>query len=189
MIIDTVKILGSLFYNKHKKDELQALTLALIDINALSEYCIKSLYLQTDELIESSFLTLFEGDGQMPAPPWGSVYLDKEKVIFGTSTIEYRLFLSQHDIELDTGLREPEDQFGLMLFAYAQLLSENKQSAAKDLMEYHFLPWGIVYLERLHTQTDNLYFQALAHDVKIWLLQLAKNQQYTIQPRKIHSHE
>ncbi len=53
----------------------------------------------------------------MPAPPWGSVYQIKTASKFGASTVEYRQFLELNQIELDTGLREPEDQFGLMLFA------------------------------------------------------------------------
>ncbi|MCV5744761.1 molecular chaperone TorD family protein, partial [Escherichia coli] len=39
------------------------------------------------------FSVLFEGQGEMPAPPWGSVYLEKDNLLMGDSTAEYRKFL------------------------------------------------------------------------------------------------
>ncbi|RKS87582.1 TorA maturation chaperone TorD [Orbus hercynius] len=108
------------------------------------------------------YSVLFEGQGFMPAPPWGSVYLDKENLLMGESTLRYRQFLHQHHIAIQTGMNEPEDQFGLMLMALALLIEGEQIAAAKTLISDHIMTWAPRYLELL-SQTDiSPFYQALA---------------------------
>lgn len=51
---------------------------------------IASLLAQTtyqDETLAQAYQRLFIGPYALPAPPWGSVYLDHENVLFGDSTL------------------------------------------------------------------------------------------------------
>ncbi len=109
-IRDHLKQLPELL-NWPDKDKISALVAALPEVDI-------------DDL-EYQFSVLFEGQGSMSCPPWGSVYLDKDNIVFGESTTHYRTFLRQNGLEVKDNLREPEDQFGLMLLALSQLL-ENK---------------------------------------------------------------
>lgn len=186
MIIDTAKIIGSLFYKPHSKAQLLLMVGALVDDKVLSRATLDALYAHDETQLTHDFSLLFEGLGDMPVPPWGSVYLDRERVVFGASTLEYRQFLQEQALSLDSGLREPEDQFGLMLLAYAYLLENNVPSAAAELMENHFLPWAFNYLALMQSQSLNTYYAALAFDVSHWLEQLSASEQWQIAERRIY---
>lgn len=186
MIIDTAKLLGILFHQKISKNELIELTTALVEDGVLSEVTIQSLLELDEDTLSADFTELFEGLGEMKAPPWGSVYLDREKVVFGDSTVQYRQFLSDNEIELNTGIREPEDQFGLMLLAFAFLLENNKSKAAKILMESHLLVWGMSYLDLLNKVSHNKFYSLLALDVSNWLNKLIIDLELVVEEKKIY---
>ncbi|WP_198595032.1 molecular chaperone TorD family protein, partial [Vibrio lentus] len=111
---------------------------------------------------------------------------DKDRVVFGASTVEYRQFLELNHIELDTGLREPEDQFGLMLFAHAYLLENNNINSARELLECHLLTWSSVYLEGLNTASDLSFYKKLSSDVINWLNQLTSEYNLNVATKKLY---
>lgn len=183
---DVSRILGALFYQWQSKAETKSLVSALSLEHILSSECESALASEAEETLSHEFQTLFHGVGDMPAPPWGSVYLDKDRVIFGHSTVEYRQFLHSHDVDMDTGTREPEDQFGLMLMAYSYLLEMNKVKAAIELLEKHLLPWALDYLELLSNSTDIEYFKTLAVETNNWLQGLIEENQLQVEQKKLY---
>ncbi len=189
MIIHTLKILGTLFYHQRGKAESVELVRSLVTENVLQTETLHALTFLTDEQLERDFSVLFEGMGSMPVPPWGSVYLDKEQVLFGDSNTQYRLFLQQHSIELDSGQREPEDQFGLMLLACAYFLEQDQTQAACELLGEHLMPWGSTYLEQLRDKAPNPFYQRLAADVSKWLNALIQQQHIEVVKKKIYLDE
>ncbi|MEZ9004418.1 molecular chaperone TorD family protein [Vibrio splendidus] len=186
MIIDTHKLLGSLFYQATSKEQLITIVEALVESEVLSEECLIALRSEDEDTLSAEFSRLFEGVGDMPAPPWGSVYLDKDRVVFGASTVEYRQFLELNQIELDTGLREPEDQFGLMLFAHAYLLENNNIDSACELLGSHLLTWSSVYLEKLNTASELSFYKKLSTDVIYWLKYLTSEYKINVVPKKLY---
>ncbi|CAK2034318.1 molecular chaperone TorD family protein [Vibrio crassostreae] len=186
MIIDTHKLLGSLFYQATNKEQLLDIVQALVKSEVLSEGCLLALQNEQEDALSAEFSRLFEGVGDMPAPPWGSVYLDKDRVVFGASTVEYRKFLELNQIELDTGLREPEDQFGLMLFAHAYLLENNNINSASELLECHLLPWSSVYLDKLNTASDLSFYKQLSSDVIDWFKYLTSEYNLNVATKKLY---
>lgn len=114
------------------------------------------------EDLEYQFSVLFEGQGQMPCPPWGSVYLDKDNIVFGETTAEYRNFLRQNGLEIKSESKEPEDQFGLMLLALSQLLEKGEAQAGMELITEHLMPWGTRYLELLAKNEVSQYYAIIA---------------------------
>lgn len=128
---------------------------------------------ETAQNLTDDFLHLFEGCDVMHAPPWGSVYLDREQVIFGDSTLTYRQFLTQNAIELNTGMREPEDQFGLMLMAISQLIEKNKDEAAlTTLLSEHLFTWAYRYLDLVELSAQTASYRALAKLTREWCLEV-----------------
>ncbi|MEZ8287356.1 molecular chaperone TorD family protein [Vibrio splendidus] len=186
MIIDTHKLLGSLFYQATSKELLITIVEALVESEVLSEECLLALKSEQEDELVVEFSRLFEGVGDMPAPPWGSVYLDKDRVVFGASTVEYRKFLELNQIQLDTGLREPEDQFGLMLFAHAYLLENNNIDSACELLGSHLLTWSPVYLERLNTASELSFYKKLSTDVIDWLKYLTSEYKINVVPKTLY---
>ncbi|MFV9997137.1 MAG: molecular chaperone TorD family protein [Arsenophonus endosymbiont of Dermacentor nuttalli] len=56
-----------------------------IDIQKI-EKLTKEIAKQDFRLLIYDFYILFEGQRNMPVPPWGSVYLDSEKIVMESST-------------------------------------------------------------------------------------------------------
>ena len=66
--------------------------------------------------LDREFHHLFVGPQHLEAPPWGSVYLDAEAVVFGDSCKDLVRWMRRHGIALHEGAsREPADQIGRML--------------------------------------------------------------------------
>lgn len=189
MIIHTLKLLGTLFYHKRSKTESVEIVSALINESVLQPEALNALCELDEAQLEHDFSVLFEGIGTMPVPPWGSVYLDKERVLFGNSNVLYRLFLQQNGITLDSGQREPEDQFGLMLLACAYFLEQDNTQAAFELLGEHLMPWGKAYLQQLANKAPNPFYQQLATDTFIWTNCLIQKQNIHVIQKKLYVDE
>jgi TorA maturation chaperone TorD len=81
-----------------------------------------------EESLPEAWQRLFIGPWALPAPPWGSVWLDKESVLFGDSTLALREWMRANGIALDADRNEPEDHFGTLLLL-AAWLCETEQDA------------------------------------------------------------
>lgn len=183
------RLLGAFFYYSPESEILAPLYSSLNEIESLFDWHDKAFIMSQCDIIDQSindkelsyqFSILFEGQGFMPAPPWGSVYLDKENLLMGESTARYRSFLQQHNITIQTGINEPEDQFGLMLMALALLIESAQFEAAKTLLSEHIMPWAPRYLDLLKQYNDSPFYQALAMIAEQYLSQLVNDLALTI---------
>lgn len=115
----------------------------------------------TDDLTWE-YRRLFVGPGHLPVPPWGSVYTDRECVVFGAATLELRAWMRERGIARATGDKTPEDHIGLML----ALMSHLCRTAPDCLDEYlclHFLTWAPHYLEKLAAEAHHPFYRGLAN--------------------------
>ncbi|EKO3565384.1 molecular chaperone TorD family protein [Vibrio metschnikovii] len=173
-IITLSSVLGSLLYYPLSHPKNQEILHQLIQWSEQPSHpfidLLVALKKDTPEAILDDYQQLFEGRETMLAPPWGSVYLDKEQVIFGETTLTLRTFLRQHGLEIDTGLREPEDHFGLMLMLLSQLLgNDTSQKSVQLLLSHHLLPWSYRYLTLLKQSANTQAYQCLADIAEQWL--------------------
>ncbi|WP_032092482.1 Tat proofreading chaperone DmsD [Necropsobacter rosorum] len=166
------RILGSLFYYAPEEEQNQWLITFFqrenwqADVNFLP--CevlerIQTLFTRNPADIAqlaAQFQALFIGPDALPAPPWGSVYLDKDAVIFGASLSEMRDFLLKNRIELSLPVNEPEDHFGLMLMLLA-FLAENQPHLVAEYLEQHLLPWTPRFLALLAEQSVSDFYAGL----------------------------
>jgi TorA maturation chaperone TorD len=116
---------------------------------------------KSDETLEEAWQRLFIGPYALPAPPWGSVYLDKENVLFGDSTLKLRDWMAQQQVEVTLEQQEPEDHFGLLLMM-AAWLAEHQPADLPVLLAEHLLPWGYRYLALLQSDAGHPFYQGLA---------------------------
>ncbi|WP_054177545.1 TorD/DmsD family molecular chaperone [Trabulsiella odontotermitis] len=171
------RILGALFYYSPERSETRELLQCLPTLPSLYSWNdperIAALCEQwpqpDDEALIWQFSTLFEGQGEMVAPPWGSVYLERDNLLMGESTALYRAFLRRHGIAFDGKDNEPEDQFGLMLLAWSALLERGNPNAAATLLEVHLLPWAHRYLELLKRNEISPFYARLARVATLFL--------------------
>lgn len=103
----------------------------------------------------------FVGPGRFPAPPWGSVYTDRECVIFGESTLALRAWMRSHGIERTSDERTPEDHIGLML-AMLAFLAQMRPALVDEYLRDHLLTWAPHYLDALEASTTHEFYRGLA---------------------------
>lgn len=178
------RILGALFYYSPQRPEVQALIDSLPtlpelytwrDAQNIAQLCA-SWPLPDEDTLALQYSVLFEGQGEMPAPPWGSVWLERDNLVMGETTEAYRAFLHSQGMTFDYRQNEPEDQFGLMLLAYSMLLEAGKDAAANQLLEVYLLPWGYRYLERLQETSASPFYARLAMVASCYLREVEHQQ-------------
>lgn len=116
---------------------------------------------QSEESLGDAFQRLFVGPYALPAPPWGSVYLDKESVVFGDSTLALRQWMRENGIEPHLTQAEPEDHIGLLLMM-AAWLAENSPALLNEFLTLHMLPWAGRYMELLRQKAEHPFYTGVA---------------------------
>ncbi|ACE62389.1 Tat proofreading chaperone DmsD [Actinobacillus pleuropneumoniae] len=178
------RLLGSLFYYEPNNENVQSALHFFQQENWENEWGELTNEAQIKHLITQGFIQdlseqyqrLFIGPEQLVAPPWSSVYLDPESVIFGNSLLDLRAFLRKHQIALTQNETEPEDHIGLMLLL-AAYLAESRPALLPEYLSKHLLIWADHYFDLVAQQTNFPFYQGLAllarQTLKDWQQQLA----------------
>lgn len=109
--------------------------------------------------LEYEFNRLFTGPEAPLAPPWASVYLEKEPRLMGACTIEIRQLAWAAGLEGAAGI--PEDWLPLELELYLALLAlEETDSLAwlrqgRRWLASHLLSWTPSFIERVRSSTND----------------------------------
>ncbi|WP_312947253.1 Tat proofreading chaperone DmsD [Superficieibacter sp.] len=174
----TARVLGALFYYPPDSPDVVPLVEAFrsgewrkqLPFAGQSEQ-LNGFAQESDETLPQAFQRLFVGPWALPAPPWGSVWLDRESVLFGDSTLALRQWMRENGIAFDATQNEPEDHVGTLLLLVAWL-SENGQSAQRDqLLAWHLLPWAGRFLSQFVEHAAHPFYQALGQLAQITLAQ------------------
>lgn len=108
---------------------------------------------------------LFIGPAPKPAPPWGSVYTDRECVVFGATTLELRAWMRSHGIARQTDDKTPEDHVGLMLVLMAWI-ARNQPQDLGEFLRLHLLTWSSHFLDQLIEAAGQPFYEGLARLTK-----------------------
>lgn len=166
------QVLGNLFYYNAVSNKLEQVINIISKEDAILNWPygkeneldeISSLLrkgLEDKKLLDEEYKKLFVGPHKLSAPPWGSVYLDKESVIFGESTIELRIWLQSIGIEPVLEQKEPEDHIGLMLML-TSYIAEKQADKLQEYFEKHLYTWCYRYLEVFNSATNNPFYKGL----------------------------
>jgi TorA maturation chaperone TorD len=180
IIADT---LGHLFYNPpNHEHNIQLMTILNQPTSSMFDDLVIAWQKTNPQALAHDFTHLFEKRDTMPLPPYGSVYLDKERRLFGESTSRYCNFLQQQGESLTTDQHEPEDHIGLMLLTIARLAKEKNNDAIKQLVSDHLLTWAGYYLMKLQQSATMPFYQTLAYVTLDWLFELHQLWQIAIPP-------
>lgn len=123
---------------------------------------------------------LFVGPGHLPAPPWGSVYTDRECVVFGESTLALRAWMRAVGVERLTDERTPEDHIGLML-ALLSFLAAERPELVDDYLRDHLLTWAPHYLEALEEAAEQPFYAGLARLARLTLAGIQRERGLTVE--------
>ncbi|WP_394202548.1 molecular chaperone [Shewanella waksmanii] len=119
------------------------------------------------DTIKQDFHRLFIGPGKKLVYPWGSVYTDEEKLLFGRTTIAWEQFCRQHQIDIKPDSNEPTDHFGLFFAAISavftsELESMEKSALVQQMLDEHFSPWGHKVLADINQLANTVFFKCFA---------------------------
>ena len=114
-----------------------------------------------DDDLMWEYRRLFIGPGAKPAPPWGSVYTDRECVVFGATTLELRAWMREHGVVRTADEKTPEDHIGLML-ALMAWLAQNQPADLGEFLSLHFLTWAGHFLDELADAAEHPFYEGLA---------------------------
>lgn len=113
--------------------------------------------------LDRDYHRLFVGPGKLAAPPWGSVYLDSESVLFGDSCVALQRWMRARGIELHEGeSREPVDHIGRMLVLLSWLC-DNQPDQVIPFMEEHLMTWAPRYFAQLEPAAAGTLYEPLGH--------------------------
>lgn len=115
--------------------------------------------------LAKEYRRLFVGPAKKVAPPWGSVYTDRECVTFGVTTLELRQWMREHGIARLADDRTPEDSIGLMLTLMAWIADERPELLDEYLRD-HLLTWAPHFLEIMEAGSEHPSYRALAQLTK-----------------------
>ncbi|WP_353614149.1 Tat proofreading chaperone DmsD [Mangrovibacter phragmitis] len=121
--------------------------------------------------LDETWQRLFIGPDALPAPPWGSVWLDKENVLFGDSLLALRSWMQQLGIQHETNQNEPEDHIGTLLMLAAWLAENGQEQATNELLAWHILPWAPRFLNVLGESEPGDFYSALSQLTQVTLHQ------------------
>lgn len=113
------------------------------------------------EALTADYRQLFVGPAVKAAPPWGSVYTDRECVVFGESTLALRQWMREHAIARTTDERTPEDHIGLMLALMAHI-ARTDPALLDEYLRLHLLPWAGHFLDIMEQASCHPFYQGLA---------------------------
>jgi TorA maturation chaperone TorD len=129
-----------------------------------------------DDLIRD-YRRLFIGPGHIPAPPWESVYLSIEGLVYEEQTMAVRKFYARYGLQSPKRYAEPDDHFGLEMAFLAHLCTLGLASieagdsdgltghlaAMRAFLKEHLLLWAPTFLKRVidHAQTN--YYRGAAY--------------------------
>lgn len=126
-----------------------------------------------NEALVWEYRRLFVGPGHLPAAPWGSVYTDRDAVVFGASTLALRAWMAANGIRRTADERTPDDHIGLML-AQLAFLAVERPDLLDDFLCNHFLTWAPHYLEALEAATTHPFYEGLARLMRLTLAGMEK---------------
>lgn len=104
-----------------------------------------------------------------------SVWLDKESVLFGDSTLALRQWMRENGIALEADGNEPEDHFGTVLLLAAWLCETEQDALFAQLLAWHLLPWSGRFLSVFVDHAAHPFYQALGQLAQATLAQWQEN--------------
>lgn len=128
--------------------------------------------LSDPDALEFEFNRLFVGPASPVAPPYASVYLEKEPRLMGESTLEIRELYKALGLRAPDGV--PDDFLPYELEAWLTLESMEDAQAARAWLRARLLTWMPLFLNKLNGAPLSPQTRAVARSLAEWLSAVRK---------------
>ena len=194
----TGRVLGALYYQAPTSQDVATLYATLEDPEWVKQWPVQHEELAaiaqqmadgfkySQESLSEAWQRLFIGPYALPASPWGSVYLDKENVLFGDSMLELRQWMRENDIANEQESNEPDDHIGMLLMLAAWLAEEGLLQKVDELLAWHILPWSGRFLELFIANAQHPFYQALGKLTQITLADWRAEMLIPVAQKELH---
>lgn len=177
---DAYKLLAACFYEPDKdllQEQQVCENLAELLRNiappaaAAAEDMATALATTDQQRLSIDHASLFVGPFELPAPPYGSVYLERQRRTMGDSTMMVQRFYRDAGLTIDVA--EPPDHIAIELeFLFflcrkeAEAADDERSERYRSLQAAFFsqalLPWIKPFCSAIRSATDNRFYLALA---------------------------
>lgn len=118
--------------------------------------------------LKREYARLFVGPGHLEAPLWGSVYMDRDQVMYGNTWLELREWMRAHGVQATYAENDPEDNFARLLLLASQLVQERPELLC-EFLGCHVLPWSGHFLDILERHAEMPWYRGIAALARITL--------------------
>lgn len=129
------------------------------------------------------YAKLFVGPNELLAPPYGSVYLDGEKMVMGDSTLEAIKMYEEQGLFIDSGFGNLPDHVTVelefmyyLIFKEVEALEKSQWDAVLDLIKTQELffdkflgRWVKPFCDKIKEGTGNEFYTSLADCVSVFI--------------------
>ena len=126
---------------------------------------------------------LFVGPFQLPAPPYGSVWMEQEKSLMGATTVKAANFYAACGLQLAEEIYQVPDQITVELEFISYLVFKQREAALagnqdeadrqvslqKEFLETFLLPWLGPFTDAVITDNEAPAYMALARATKAFV--------------------
>lgn len=113
------------------------------------------------EELSCEFQRLFVGPETKAVPPWGSVYTDHDRILFGETALDLHDWMSKNTIRATVDDHMPDDHVGRML-ALLAWIAQQRPSLLEEYLQDHFLTWIPHFLSVLDDRTRSDFYHGLS---------------------------
>lgn len=190
---DCFRLLSACFYYPKKevfiqeylfKNLTEALKRVCPPAAVFSEDMEETISHYSDEDLLVDYSKLFVGPSELKAPPYGSVYLDKERKVMGDSTMEVIEVYRSAGLSINDDFKELPDHIAVelefmyyLIFKEIEAFEKSEMDAALDYirMQQAFLDrflgrWVGSFCEKIKEGTDNKFYLALADCISAFIM-------------------
>ncbi len=141
------------------------------------------------ERLRADYTRLFIGPDRVLAPPWESVHLSVDRLLFQEQTLEVRAWYQRYGLAAARLHSEPDDHIGLELAFLSHLamlgtdaIERQKHTELAELLDAqqsflsdHPLKWAPAWCDAVATHAQTTFYRGIALMVRGALLELAAN--------------
>ncbi len=112
--------------------------------------------------LKQDYTRLFIGLEKILAPPYASVYLSEDHLLYGSPVLDVRQFYKKFGLSVNPMNRVPDDHIGFELYCLSFLLENAVQAALREFLSIHLNTWLPSFLPLVEKKAETDYYRGLA---------------------------